>query len=286
MKSDALPPIKTAGGKFYLSDWIHEHAPRRDSYITFVDGMVRSGAVLLGHDPTGKSEIANDKDSVITNFWGVLQTPKYFEQFKRRMEATPFSEIEFHKSRKALNLYTEEIVQIDLEAAIHFFIVARMSRSGDMKEFATITKTRTRRQKNEQVSAWQTSIANLAAVHKRLFDVLLISQDIFELLDEWDKNKTVFIYLDPPYLIEKGGRVTAKLYGKFDWDRAMHERLLIRLVQMRFAKIMLSGYPSDLYAQYLKPEAGWTMYTKEQPLHSAGGDEKRMQTEAIWVNYA
>lgn len=285
MKSDALPPIKTAGGKFYLSDWIHEHAPKRDSYITFIDAMVRSGAVLLGHDPVGKSEIANDKDSVITNFWRVLQTPKYFDQFKRRMEVTPFSETEFHRSRKILDLYQNEITTIDLDAAVHFFIAARMSRSGDMKEFTTITKSRTRRDKNEQVSAWQTSVANLPAVHRRMYDVLLIRKDIFELLDEWDKIKTVFIYLDPPYLIEKGVRVTPKLYGKFDWDRPMHERLLKRLVRMRGAKIMLSGYLSDLYAQYLTPEAGWTMYTKEQPLHSAGGSEKRIQTEAIWVNY-
>ena len=39
----------------------------------------------------GCSEVVNDIHRELMNFWKVLQNPATFEQFRRRIEATPFS---------------------------------------------------------------------------------------------------------------------------------------------------------------------------------------------------
>ncbi len=45
---------------------------------------------------------------------------------------------------------------------------------------------------------------------------------------------------------------------------------------------MISGYPSDLYAQRL-PE--WNIHDFEMPNNAAGGEVKRTMIERVWMNY-
>lgn len=274
-------PVKTSGGKNYTADWIISLLPPRQNYHNFVDAMCRSCAVLLAHGPAGKSEVANDLDGAIMSFWRALQDDDKFEAFKRRVEAIPFSEQEFRDAlaRKAPYDQTDE-----LSVAVRFFVAARQSRSGDLKDFATLTKTRLRRSQNEQVSAWLTSIERLPEVHARMKRVLLLSQDVFELLAEWDVPETC-IYLDPPYVLEGGARATGGIYGAYDWSRESHEKLLDILLRMKKAYVVLSGYETKLYTDKLIKAEGWNMHTKEVPLHSAGGATKRRQVEVVWTNY-
>ena len=42
------------------------------------------------------SEAINDIDGCLTNFWRCLQDPRAFEQSRRRVDATPFSEVEWN----------------------------------------------------------------------------------------------------------------------------------------------------------------------------------------------
>lgn len=281
-------PLKYAGGKSYLSNWIIAQLPPRDSYRTFVDGCCGSCAVLLAHDPVGKSEIANDLDGRLTNFFRVLQEPKLFGPFYRRVAVTPFSEVEFRDAQDwlaASHPIGEESPPADrIEAAVRFFLLARMSRSGDQTGFATLTKGRLRRQRNEQVSAWLSSVERLPEVATRLLNVLILNRDLFTLLRDWDDADTV-VYLDPPYHLEgKGGRVTEDLY-RHDWKREGHVRLLETLRCLTKARILLSGYRTPLYDEQLTAEAGWRRLDSSQPLHSSGGKSKRRQTECLWLNY-
>jgi len=79
--------LKGHGGKRYLADWIASHFPARDRYITFVDAMCRTCAVLLAHDPRDKAEVANDLDGRIMNFWRCLQAPERFGHLRRLLAA-------------------------------------------------------------------------------------------------------------------------------------------------------------------------------------------------------
>ncbi len=49
----------------------------------------------MARNPEGVSEVVNDLDSGLTNFWRVLQDESLFKAFRRRIESTPFSQIEW-----------------------------------------------------------------------------------------------------------------------------------------------------------------------------------------------
>lgn len=82
-----------------------------------------------------------------------------------------------------------------------------------------------------------------------------------------------FVYCDPPYVLStRGGR----RYYEHEMEDADHVALLTALLDAR-AKVMISGYASELYDSML---AGWkrvefTVYTRT---HTA-------RQEVIWMNY-
>lgn len=83
----------------------------------------------------------------------------------------------------------------------------------------------------------------------------------------------VLLYVDPPYLTET--RKSAKRY-RYDYDRFDHVRLLNCLLLLP-ARIIISGYPSALYAEHLD---GWRTFTFQAM--TRGGP----RTEQVWMNFA
>ena len=159
-----VQPLKWHGGKKYLADKIIGLMPSRcktpnapkpddDGWLHYVEPYFGGGAVLLANDPEGTSEVANDLNGELMNFWRTLQCETGFNQLKRILESVPFSQVEFEESQemgiKSAHGYGHSIHQAAL-----FFIRCRQSLSGRMKGFAGITRNRTRRGMNEQVSAW------------------------------------------------------------------------------------------------------------------------------------
>lgn len=62
---------------------------------------------------------------------------------------------------------------------------------------------------------------------------------------------------------------------------ADHEKLLQLLLTLR-GKVVLSGYPSDLYDTVLQR---WQHREFNLPNNAAGGDAKRRMIEQVWMNY-
>lgn len=84
--------------------------------------------------------------------------------------------------------------------------------------------------------------------------------------------QNVFMYLDPPYLLSTR---TAKQY-KHKMTDEEHEELLKIITQSK-AKIMISGYESKMYDDYLKE---WTRMEFRGTAEHAG-----IRTEIVWMNY-
>jgi hypothetical protein len=63
-------------------------------WLHYVEPYFGGGAVLLALDPEGISEVANDLDGRLMNFWRVLQNDADFARLQRVIEAVPFSERE------------------------------------------------------------------------------------------------------------------------------------------------------------------------------------------------
>src|SRR5206468_2192982 len=102
--------------------------------------------------------------------------------------------------------------------------------SGRMKGFTGITRNRTRRGMNAEVSAWLTTIEGLPAVHERMKRVLIRNQPALEIIESEDGPRTLF-YLDPPYLHET--RATTTEYGLHEMDKVDHARLLELLLTIK-----------------------------------------------------
>jgi DNA adenine methylase len=262
------PPLKWHGGKHYLASRIVELMPPHTHYVEpFAGGL----SVLLARDPARVSEVANDVDLLLTNFWRVLASPVTFPRFRRTAEATPFSEAEWDA---AADLLADPD---PVTRAVAFFVRCRQSLAGRMDAFAPLSRTRTRRGMNEQASAWITTVDGLAAVHGRLRRVAILGRDALAVIRQQDGPGTLF-YLDPPYL---PATRTARDVYRHEMTEADHRRLLATIREAR-GKVMLSGYPSGLYDTEL---AGWTRHTFEAPNHAAGGASKRRVTECVWCNF-
>jgi len=126
-------------------------------------------------------------------------------------------------------------------------------------------------------SEWIGAVDGLTVVHARLRPVVIENLPALDLIRREDGPGTLF-YCDPPYL--HATRAVRNAYA-FEMTEGAHRELLGLLRQCR-SKVMLSGYPSELYDRTL---AGWTRHTFDLPNHAAGGARKGRETEVLWCNF-
>lgn len=262
-------PLKWWGGKHYLAKKIIGLMP---DHIHYVEPYAGGLAVLLEKDPTGISEVVNDLNSELTNFWQVLRDEGCFQRFVRLCQATPFSEAIWDRLDQIEEYENDEVM-----SAWSFFVRCRQSRAGSFKDFATLSRNRTRRGMNEQASAWLTCIEGLPSVHARLHRVVILNQEATEVIRSQDGPR-VLHYLDPPYLHETRQSTCAYKYEMSEQD---HSQLLDVILKCK-GNVMLSGYPNDMYDQKL---SGWRREDFTIDNKVAGGESKRQMTESVWMNF-
>lgn len=263
-------PIKIHGGKHYLASRLVALMPEHELYVEPYCG---GASVLLAKPCEGVSEVLNDIDPALANFWVVMQSPGMFEQFARYMQAVPFSERVFDEPPES-----ERGLPMRVQRAARFFIRCRMSRCGNGKNFATLSKNRTRRGMNEQVSAWLSAVDGLPEVHERLRRVLVLNRDGLDVIRSLDTPHTLF-YIDPPYVPE------TRSVGAYRCEMGLsqHQELLGVLASLR-GRFMLSGYDNELYRE-AESAFGLSRREFDLPNNVAGGTEKRRMTECVWMNY-
>ena len=104
-------------------------------------------------------------------------------------------------------------------------------------------------------------------------DFELIHDDAINYLKSYKFTGRELIYCDPPYLRETRKK-RVRLY-KYDYTEDQHIELL-ELIKSLPCMVMISGYESTLYKQYLK---GWHTYCFQAFANH------HMATEWIWLNY-
>jgi DNA adenine methylase len=286
-------PIKWHGGKYYLRKWIVGLMP---PHLHYVEPFFGGGGILLARDPNrdwmavngqqklpaalkGCSEVANDLHGELINFWRVLQNRDEFKQFQERIELTPFSEDEFEDAKAKSAQDDVASSGTNVERAVRFFILARQSRQGLMKDFATLSRNRTRSNINEQVSAYLSVVEGLPDVHQRLRNVVILNQSAVDVIRKQDGENTLF-YCDPPYVHET--RSTTGEY-KFEMTLDQHRELLDVLAGIE-GKFMLSGYPSELYQEW-EVRHSWKRHDYLIDNKAAAGKVKEKKTECLWCNF-
>lgn len=278
VSSQVTLPLKWHGGKGAfngkLAKWIISLLPPHAHYV---EPFFGGGSVLLHKDPEGVSEVVNDLHQELINFWAVLRADEWFQEFVRCVSAVPFSEAMFDAAKT--NPRCAELAGSAVDRAVQFFILARQSRQGLMKDFATLSRNRTRGGMNEQVSAWLTAIEGLPDVHARLKRVVILNRPATDVIRQQDGLGTCF-YLDPPYLHET--RSTTGEYAH-EMTEDDHRKLLTVLASIE-GRFLLSGYRSGLYDQYADLH-GWLRHEYAIPNNAASGASKEIKTECVWTNF-
>lgn len=275
-------PLKYHGGKSYLASHIRALFPAHTHYV---EPFFGSGAVLFAGDGKGVSEVINDIDRRLINFWRVLQCGESRIRLVDLLQYTPVSEDEweqafahFDRHRCPACIDAQGIVPC-VRCAWKFFILSRQSMAGRMRNFTPLTRKRLRRQVNEQASAWWGAVESIEEVADRLANVVILHDDALAVIRREDSEQTLF-YLDPPYL---GSTRTAPDAYAHEMNPADHANLL-RLVNELKGKVVLSGYPSRFYENML-PANTWKVQTISMPNHAASGTDKRNMIECVWTNF-
>lgn len=257
-------PIKTHGGKHYLSKWIISHFPADYVSMDYIE-VFGGGASVMLQKKRSKSEQLNDLDRNTFNFWRIVKGDGF--NLAKHCYEIQCSKDTFDR----FLLYSPWTV---FQEATKEFVLRRMSRGGAKKSFSK--SKRTRRGMPEHQSAWLNGVDLIMPAFNRLQDVSITNLDFRKIFDV--ATEETLLYLDPPYLHET--RVSKKMY-ECEMTREDHEDLLRRCNDSN-AKIVLSGYRSSLYDEQLN---NWNRVEKSVANHSSQEITKKRKTECLWMNY-
>lgn len=255
------------GSKWSIADWIIAHFPESYEKMVYLEPFVGSGAVFFNKRP-GSVETINDLDSNIVNLFRVLRDNP--DELRRVLHLTPYSREEYDLSF--------EPCDDPIEKARRYMVRTTQAIGAKMHNGE---KCGWRNHKQMKIGGtackWGGIVDTIDAATCRLRGdtthlVQIEHMDAFRLIERHN-NPDTLMYLDPPYVISS--RKSGKLYNHELNDAA--QKQLLELIIASNAKIIISGYESDLYNTAL---AGWNKDATKSQTTSA-----EMATETIWMNY-
>lgn len=263
------PVMRYHGGKWRLAPWIISHFPKHQIYVEPFGG---AASVLL-QKPKSYAEVYNDMDESIVNVFRMLRDPEKSKELLRLIELTPYSRSEFLESYEKTNSIVEN--------ARRTIIRSFMGYSSD----SATRKIKTGFRNNNRMSGefasrdWANYPNGLIKIIDRLKVVLIENLPALEILKIYDTDKTLF-YCDPPYLPEtRFLKEKTKCYN-FEMTRDEHIELLETLKKVN-GMVIISGYQSDLYDDYLK---GWLKHKKNNYGQSGNSKGSKLNTDVIWIS--
>lgn len=256
------PPFSYFGGKGNQAQRYLGHLP---PHHTYVEPCCGSAALLFGK-PRSKVEVINDLDGDICNLFEVLRDPQRAEILADLVQKTPYSRSEYERCRNLLVETTDPV-----ERARLYFVLIRQSFGSMIGQSWAYGRT--------SMKSFHGALAMFEPVCQRLQQVQIENLPALTVIEKYDSIRTCF-FIDPPYLPEV--RVRKQGYSH-EMTTEQHVELLDRLKRVK-GKVLLCGYPSDLYDQTLE---GWRK--AEKPVAVCTGDVQRSErprrTEVLWMNF-
>lgn len=254
--------LKYPGSKWNIARQLVKLIPIHHSYVEPYFG---SGAVLFNKAPSD-IETVNDLDGDVTNLFSCIQQDS--ERLAKLVMTTPFSREEYEKQ------FDPDFPGYDdrYRQAAGFLIKCWQGHGFRTNGYKVGWKNDViGREKMYVLWDWYKLPVKIVAVAERLRQVQIENRPAIEVIRRFD-YPNVFMYIDPPYLLNTRH---GKQY-RHEMTDTEHEELLKTILQIQ-AKIMISGYESDMYNDYLK---GWH---KKYFQSCAEGGRNRM--EVVWMNY-
>lgn len=251
------------GSKWNIAPRLAELIPPHHSYVEPYFG---SGAVLFNKPPSD-IETVNDLDGDVANLFRCIQQDS--ERLARLVMTTPYSRETYEKHcAMAEGDYAGRF-----QRAAGFLVQCWQ---GYSFRTAGTNKVGWRNDVHGRESMyalwdWYRLPEQIISTAERLRRVQIENRPALEVIKRFNYSD-VFVYVDPPYLL---GTRRGKQY-RHEMDDADHEELLETILKSR-AKIMISGYESDMYNDYL---GGWQKESFKS--HDSTG---RQREEVVWMNY-
>lgn len=258
--------LKYPGSKWRIGDKLVELVPEHHTYL---EPFFGSGAVFFKKQPSD-IEMINDMDNDVVNLFSCIQEKP--EKLSEMLITTPYSRQVYEDSFKD-DPIRDILYGIDrYHKACQFLIRCWQGHGFRTNGYKVGWKNDVQgRERMYALWNWYRLPEWVIEISERLRAVQIENRPALEVIRRFNYSN-VFMYIDPPYLL---GTRNGKQY-KHEMSDSDHEELLQELRESQ-AKIMISGYPADLYDELL---ADWNR--KEFPAQAEHG---KRRTEVVWMNY-
>lgn len=231
---------------------------------TYCEPYAGSMALLFTKNPS-PIEIVNDLDSDVVNLFRCIQQDS--ERLARLVMTTPYSREVYDAQFLGDNEYASRY-----QKAAGFLVKCWQGHGFRTTGGKVGWKNDVHgRERAYALWNWYRLPGWIIEVAERLRTVQIENRPALEVIQRFDFDD-VFMYLDPPYLLE---RRRARQYA-CEMTNNDHEELL-RVITQSKARIMISGYASQMYDKYLKD---WRRMEFPSMAEHAG-----LRTEIVWMNF-
>lgn len=252
--------LKYPGSKWNIAQKIVSLVPEHHTYL---EPFFGSGAVFFTKEPS-RIEMINDMDCNVTNLFNCIKEDS--ERLARLIMSTPFSREEYDKT------FEEIEIKDNYDKAVHFLTQCWQGHGFRTNGYKVGWKNDVvGRERMYALWNWYRLPDWVIDTAERLRQTQIENRPAVEVIKRFN-NKNVFMYIDPPYLLSTRA---GKQY-KHEMIEDDHIELLESLLDSE-AKIMISGYDSELYNEYLK-DWNKTSFT-------SCAEHGKQREEVIWCNY-
>ncbi len=255
------PIVRYHGGKWLLAPWIISHFPDHRVYVEPFGG---GGSVLL-RKQRSYAEVYNDLDDEIVNVFRVARD--HGACLKELLHLTPFARTEFLEAYEP----TDDPVERARRTIIRTFM--GFGSDGMSSKHKTGFRANSNRSGTTPAHDWKNYAEVFDLLIERLRGVIIENRDAKQVMETHDQ-KDALHYVDPPYVFSTRSEKGAGEY-KHEMDDDEHRALAAFLSTLK-GTVIVSGYPSDLYAGLYE---GWHVEEKQ-----ALADGALARREVLWMN--
>lgn len=256
------PPLTYYGGKQKLVSTLLPLIPKHTLYAEPYSG----GAALFFSKEPSDSEVLNDTNKELINFYKVLQQD--FVNLEKHIRISLHSRT-LHKD--AGTIYNNPHLFDDIKRAWAVWVLAAQSFSSMLDGtwgFDKQSNTTSKKIHNKRESFTEEYAIRLQNVQLECADALYVIQS--------RDTAESFFYCDPPYFNSNCGHYRG--YTEDDF------RKLLELLSRIKGKFVLSSYPSGILSRYIQ-EYGWAYRQIEQGVTVNKGYGKKTKIEVITANF-
>ncbi|MDR2506839.1 MAG: DNA adenine methylase [Candidatus Accumulibacter sp.] len=198
----------------------------------------------------------------------IIQDTLRCRELFRKLRRTPYARSEFES---AFLPYDAPVINAQ-RAIIRAYLSFHHGALFNLKKTA-FSNAKHRHGSGNKAHEWYTYPRVLAQVCERFRNVIIENQDALHVIQVQDMCDTLF-FVDPPYMPSTRYKSTGH---RCELDEGQHVELLDLLLFVK-GRVMISGYPSNLYDRMLK---GWRRATLK--FHAAAGGQST-RTEVLWIS--